>query len=374
MKFCRFLLVPLAVSFLFSCSPGAGTKGGGEKGGGLFKRNLIGPRGVTAYVANSREVPLVIDTSGETEPIDRFEAKAPTNVQVVKVFVEEGARVQAGDPLVKFEDELVRLRLAKARAEIAEAEAGLDSLGFSRKNREVLLEEGKLSELEAEGLDAKEGLYRATIDRAKVEIELYERVEDLDQLNSPIGGVVVKKEVSDGSNVSQDQRLLEVVRLDPIYFVFRVKPDDLSAIEKNSEITVRLTGLAGQEFSGEVAAVGAEVEDAKGTVSVKLKIPNPELAIKGEMTGAVLIRTAAQKKVLMVPDSAVLRGDRSNYLFKIEGEKIRKAAIDLGTPYNGQPTVEKGLSDGETIVAEAEEDLKDGMTVEIEATRTERLP
>ena len=46
-----------------------------------------------------------------------------------------------------------------------------------------LVEEGKLSEAEIEGMDEKLSLYQATSDRARAEIELYEGLTGLEQIN-----------------------------------------------------------------------------------------------------------------------------------------------------------------------------------------------
>lgn len=355
--------------FLLSCVSEKKEKGAGSEDT-VFHKISAKPVPVTSYVVGVREVPLVINAEGKTEPTDRYEAKAPTAVKVLKVFVEEGAKVQPGDPLVKFDDELAKLRLNVARSEIREADAGISEVNYLEKNRDQLVQDGKMSDIEAEGLDERNNLYQAQLDRAKAQVELLERLADLEQLNSPIAGFVTKRGATEGSDVAEDQLLIEVVRLDPLYFTFKVPVDEVTALDKGAEVSISLAGLPGQELTGEIAAVGAESEPQSGGVDVKVKIPNPDVTLKADMRGTVRVRTQAKKKILPIPDTALVKTDHSNYVYKIDGGKVRKTAVDLGDPANGQPTVEKGLAEGDTIVSSSEEDLRDGAAVEIQATKS----
>ena len=336
-------------------------KQGGKKG--LFS---LGEKtiSVTAYVVGSREVPLVIHETGKTEAVDRFEVKASSVGTIQKIYVEEGAQVNPGDPLIKFNDELTKLRLAKAQAEAHEAEAGLENVRYLQQNKDALVADGKMSQVEAEGLDERTNLYQAILERAKVETTLYERTGEMEQVNSPIAGTAVRHQVSEGSSVSADQLLLEVVRLDPIRFVFTVSEDSMAALSNAKEVAIRFPAFLGQEFHGEVVSVGSEVKG--GGVEAKIQIANPDRVLKTELSGEVTIQTELKKKILPIPEASIVHGDRTDYVFKIEGTQAKKTAIELGEAFNGQPTVRKGIREGEMIAASVE-DLKDGMTVEVKS-------
>lgn len=332
---------------------------------------------VEAFPVEVREVPIIITASGKTEVADRYEAKMPAaGIKVQKIFVEEGARVESGAPLVKFDDEIVRLRLAKARAEVQEAEAAIAHDNFLSTNREQLIADGKMSVVEANGLDESLRLHQATLDRAKVEIDLHEAETDLDQLNSPIAGIVTQRNLSNGGEGVEGQLILEVVRLDPIRFVFTIPVDAAPALENGPGISIRFAALPGQELTGEVFTVGVEAKaEGGGGVPVKLNVPNPDLVLKADMKGDVVIRTQAKKKVFPIVDTALLKTEKSHYVFKIEGNKLKKTAVEIGEPYNNQPTVTKGLVEGEVIAAVVDDNLvslQDGAVVEVRNTRAEK--
>lgn len=383
--FGRLLLLVLAV-FLASCG-GEKKPGGDDKSSGsLFKKALQKPVGVTTAVAIAREVPLVITRDGKSEASDRYQAKAPGRVKVQKVLVEEGARVQPGDPLVSFKDETLALRLNLAQAEVREAEAGLAVSGPSERsqapaNQVQNPEEGEApqnAEGNGENLNAGEArreLYQAQLDRAKAQQELYEKLNDFSELNSPIAGIVGRIEVGEGSEAVEDQVILEVVKLDPVSFVFKMPVDQVGAMERGGEIVVKFASFAGQEFPGEVGTIGTEGGSSNGGIEVKLKLANPDLTLKTDLQGTVEIRTAARRKIVSVPEAAVVKTERSAYVYKLSGEKAQRVAVDLGTSNGGQVEIEKGIVDGDTIIVSAEEGmdaLSDGAPVEVQATRAEK--
>jgi len=367
--------------------------GGGKKNGkddkpatSLFKKALQKAVAVTTSVVSSKDVPLVITEDGKSQASDRYQAKAPANVRIQKLFVENGARVQPGDPLVKFNDETVALRLNLARAEIREAEAGLAVNGQAEPRREPqaaqVPNEGEAPpetpQQEIVPSEARSQLYQAQLDRAKAQVELYEKMTELEQLNSPIAGTVDHQEVTEGGSAVEDQVLLEVVKLDPINFVFTTEADQTGYIERGGEIVVRFAALPGQDFTGEVASIGSEAGSNGGGVEVRVKIANPDLTLKTDMKGTVEIRTPARRKVVTVPESAIVKTERSAYVYKVVGGKADRVAVDVGTTSGGgQVEIEKGLTDGDTVIVSAEngmEALSDGASLEVQETRAENKP
>ncbi|HSA58679.1 MAG TPA: efflux RND transporter periplasmic adaptor subunit [bacterium] len=381
----RLFLVVLA-SLLASCGGGKKPGDEGKPSASLFKKALQKPMGVTTAVAVARDVPLVLTEDGKSEASDRYQAKAPGRVKVQKILVEEGARVQPGDALVSFRDETLSLKINLAQAEIREAEAGIAAFGSPERpqapaNPVQNTEEGEIPAAVAEGngenvntSEARRDLYQAQMDRARAQLDLYEKLRDFSELVSPITGTIGRIEVGEGNDALEDQVILEVVRLDPLTFAFRMPVDEVSATERGAEIVVKFNAFPGQEFPAEVASVGTEGGSSNGGVEVKLKVANPDLTLKTDLQGTVEIRTQQRRKIVSVPEAAIVKTERSSYVYKVAGEKAQRVAVDIGTSSGGQVEIEKGLADGDTIIVSAEEGmdaLRDGAPVELQAARAE---
>ena len=59
---------------------------------------------VRAEQVTRQDIASVISTNGKVEPIKNFEAHAPAPATVQKIFVKEGDKVKAGQPLLLLDD------------------------------------------------------------------------------------------------------------------------------------------------------------------------------------------------------------------------------------------------------------------------------
>lgn len=332
---------------------------------GLFKKNEKVPV-VSVVTLRSHNTPLIVQTQGRSEPSERFQAKAPEGGgKIEQIFVELGQNVERGDNLVKFSETELRLKLDLAHSQIAEAEAGLKEAKYARENRQTLLEEEKLTETEAEGLDEKEALFEATLDRARNEIDLYESQLGNLTLNSPIGGLVTKREAAEEEEVEEGKVMVEVVQIEPLYFTFDVPLEVAGVLEKGSSVPIRFPDLGNREVTSEILMVGAEA-GREGNVEVKLILPNETLALKAEMNGEVTLKTPLTKKIVTVPQKALLKTERSTYVYKVEGGRAKKTVVQIAGEEESEPTVIEGAGEGDQVITSNLEGLKDGVRVEIQ--------
>ena len=321
---------------------------------------------VSVVTPTVKDVPITIKASGRTEISEKYDAKAAADMKVIKVFVEEGAKIQPGDPLVQFDDETIKLKLNFVRDEIKEAEAALSNVNYLIQNKEQLMKEEKVTETEAEGFDERLNWYQATADRAKAEVDLYEHTGDMSQINSPIGGIVTVKNVTEGLEVTEGQALVQVARLDPIHFVFSVSSDEAPAFSNVQSMTVKFPMIPNQDFTAEVVSVGAEVKAEAGGIPVKLKINNPDFNLKGEMVGDVMVRSQVIKKAFVIPETVLKKADKSYYVFKVEEGKARKIFVELGeAAANGSALIVKGVSEKDNLISESDGEIKDGDVVQV---------
>ncbi len=177
--------------------------------------------------------------------------------------------------------------------------------------------------------------------------------------------------------IDEGEILLEVVKLDPIFFSFPIASDVVTALEKEKgvEVAVRLKGMT-QDLTGEIAALGVEEDAVEGEpagfrrLSAKVRIPNSDFSLKPDLEGSAEIRTTAKRKLMVVPSTAVVKGDKTNYIFRVEGNLVRVLPVEVGPDHNNHATIVKGLNAGDTIVAAAHGDLRDGSEIEIEAIKS----
>lgn len=240
---------------------------------------------------------------------------ATTDVGIVReVLVREGDSVEAGQPLVKLDDELVQasLEIAKqnlsSRGALNTAEAELRLQTVRMQKLEPLARDGfaRPDELErarseqevaaARVLTAQETLQVRQRELDRIQIELQRRT-----VKSPIKGVVSKLHRESGEFVAPaDPVLLTVVQLDPLRVTFSLKPAQASQLSAGSTVQVQFASME-QPVTGEIELVSPVTEARSGTVRVKVRIPNPQRACR-----------SGDRCVLLIPNRTTMPQAASN--------------------------------------------------------------
>ncbi len=83
----------------------------------------LGPVPVTVTEVKAHPVPVTFSAIGTVQPIASLPIRTRLDSQVVRVAVEEGARVAQGDLLFALDDSLLRAQLAQIDGQLARDEA-----------------------------------------------------------------------------------------------------------------------------------------------------------------------------------------------------------------------------------------------------------
>ncbi len=247
--------------------------------------------------SNSRPTassPLTSQASVNTDQQEAF-AEPYRTIQVAtsdmgiirEVLVHEGDLVDAEQPLVKLDDELVEasLRIAKqnlaSRGAVNSADAEL-RLHTSRAEKfEALVRSGNArpEELErtkmekevaaARVLTAQESLVVRKLELERIQLELERKI-----VRSPLKGVVTKVHREVGEFVSPtDPVVVTVVQLDPLLATFSLKPTQAGQLQVGRAVQV-LFASSETPVKAEVEFVSRVTDARSGTVRVKVRIPN----------------------------------------------------------------------------------------------------
>ncbi|MDO8643716.1 MAG: efflux RND transporter periplasmic adaptor subunit [bacterium] len=365
MKRGRNLLVALVLlGPLFSCSLDLPEKRASQK-----KRYFDqGERPVVKVMeVMTEEAPLIMKARARFVPAEQISVKAPGAVQVEKVLVEEGQQVALGENLVQFKEADLKLDLDFARAELREAETALADYNYMLQNKEKLLEEEKISEVIANGLDKKVAHYKAQSERAKLEVEQLDKDEEpATVLTAPFDGLVSKKEISDGATPKRGDVLLEIVKLDPIRIFFEIPQEFSDAITKDVPVTVHTNSGPRREYQAEIQMIGPEVNEEKQLIQIKAVLSNSGYFFKPGQLVDVSLVTDRRTKVFSIPKEAVWEEGGSSYVYRIEKDQLQQVSVDLGETNENQITVVRGLKEKDRVVVSNRSTLSDGQSVEIE--------
>ena len=358
---------------------------------------------------------VTIDEEGETRVRDRFIISAPLNGRVLRIDLEPGDSVKAGDTaLATFlpaEPELLNLRTragTEARIKAAEAAAGHSQsqreqarveLAFARaqlKRYQLLAEQQIVSQ---EQLDAAEFEERAkeealgaaefAVRNAEYELEavrtgLLQTGQDTSGpvegasnrdpilIRSPVDGVVLRVLRESQAVVPAGEPLVEVGNPADLEIVADLLSSDAVKIRPGNKLLIEEWGggkpLQGRvrrvEPSGftKISALGIEEQ----RVNVIIDFEDSRQA--GEVLGdgyrvEVRIIIWEREDVLKVPTSSLFRlGDQWAVFTVAEGKAVLQT-VEIGQRNGLEAEVLSGFSEGEIVLVHPSDAISDGVDV-----------
>ena len=152
--------IPL-IFFLFfiSCSRGGP--------GGFFGD---GKASVSVDKVAAEEKQPTIALPAVLEPSEKVEIQFPFDVKIERVLANLGDTARNGDLLFTLNDQDFNLKLAQLKAQKLEQEALLDKNNYFLRNRDRLLEEGKIDKSLYDSLEAEVRSLEAQLNRIKADM------------------------------------------------------------------------------------------------------------------------------------------------------------------------------------------------------------
>ena len=167
---------------------------------------------------------------------------------------------------------------------------------------------------------------------------------------APAGGTILSRAVEPGDVVQPGKTLL-VMELDAETLLL-AQPDEknLGQIRVGQKALASADAYPGRSFAAEVIYVAPGIDPERGTVDVKLRVPDPPEYLKTDMTLSIDIETARKPGALVVPlDSVRDAADQPWVLVVKDGRAVRRD-VKLGLKGGSVAEILSGISEGDLVV------------------------
>ena len=314
--------------------------------GVLAYLEIAGPKVGTLRVAR-RDVVQSVVASGRVATPNRVDIGSQVAGTVEKVAVAEGETVKAGQVLILIESSEARANEAQAAATLANARAQLErnrrlnAQGFVGKS--VLDDSVRNFEVARTQLDAA----RAKLAYAKI--------------MSPADGTLIARDVERGETVQAGKTLLVLAPSGETQIVLQIDERNLSRLKLGQKALASADAYPEQRFAAEVFYINPGIDAQRGTVEVKLRVPEPPPYLRQDMTASVDIEIERRNSALALPAEAVRDASGSSpwVLLVAEGRAVRRG-VKLGMRGEGWVEILGGLGEGDRVVPASNPRIKAG--------------
>ena len=125
-------------------------------------------------------------------------------------------------------------------------------------------------------------------------------------------------------------------------------------------------------YCGSLHAIDRAVNAQTGTITVRIMFPNTENLLRVGMAGTLKVLGHSPETSVVIPYKAVTEqlGEYFVYKVRLDSNKVTQQRVALGKQVGKNVIVKSGLQDGETIVTEGVQSLREGSMVMIPEANT----
>jgi len=352
---------------------------------------------VQFVTATAADIQTSVVASGRVLPPARVDIGATITGRVEAVRVREGARVAAGEVLVELERRELGAAVAQAQAALQRAQARVASvrtLALPTAEAQQAQAQANLALAEREARRARDLLAKGFVSQSRVDdaerqLEVArsalasaraqsgaqsaggaeaqqaqsQRVEaeaalQLAQaklaqalIRAPAAGVVLERLIEPGDIAQPGRRMMTLALDGATRLIVQVDEKNLPLITAGAVATAAADAFPDERFKAVVNYISPGIDASRGTVELRLDVPQPPVLLKSDMTVAIDVPGPLLKQVIMLPAEVIrqLQTDAPWVLVERDGLAVR-VPVKTGLQTQGRVVVREGIRAGERVI------------------------
>ena len=320
-----------------------------------------------------------------------IEIRPRVSGNIVRVCVDEGASVRAGQTLFVIDDVTYREAVNQANASVNQANASLNQANaalatakLTYENKQQLKQKNIIGDYEFQTAanamkqaEAAVATAKAGVVSAQAALTAARQNLSYCYVKSPANGVVGSIPYRVGALVSASsvEPLTTVSNIDEMFIYFSVTEQQLLDMTRTSgdsktilasfpAVQLKLADGSIYDRPGKVSTISGVIDQQTGSVSVRADFPNPKHLLKTGGSGNILVPYVA-KDVIVIPQSATVEVQDQKFVYSVgKDNKVSYTVVQVADVNDGSNyIVTAGLKSGDRIVVQGVTKLKDGMEI-----------
>lgn len=331
---------------------------------------------------------------GNIEAVTEAPILARADGYIRSRLVDIGDRVTAGQPLAEIEAPELDQQVLQAKANVTQAQAALDQAIANEQQGKANLELARVTaqrwgslvtagvvskqdndqyqaqyQSQIAGVNALEKAIlaqRANIAAAEANVARLNEMQSYRIVKAPFAGVITLRNVDVGALVTTGSTMLyRIAQTNTLRTYVNVPQTNASSIHAGQKALVSVTNLPGRTFTGTIARTANSLDPSSRTLLVEVQVPNPDGALMPGMYAQVDFSNSRANAPLLVPAEALLvRADGTQIAVVGTDSIVHLHKIVIGRDYGDRLEVLQGLQVGDRIIANPDDNAREGVKVE----------
>jgi multidrug efflux pump subunit AcrA (membrane-fusion protein) len=184
-------------------------------------------------------------------------------------------------------------------------------------------------------------------------------------ITSPINGVVSDKNVDIGEVTSGTVGTVTIIDTSSLIAEVTVPDNAIGQLKVGQSVPVVVTAAGSSPITGVIDTISPDVNSKDNSYTVKVKIDNSNGSLMSGMFAKVTLPNQTKDNALVVPNEAVKIENGVDYIYTVQGGKVKKVIVGLGISNDTTTEITGSVQPGTEIITEGQTLLSDGEKVNV---------
>lgn len=294
---------------------------------------------------------------GTVESHSDVRISAEVSGRVEKYFVEKGARVQKGEPILKIDDSKLLQEKARLEAQTEQAKEQYERI------KRVFEQDSIGSEIDV--INARSAYRQSKSALESVQVDL-----DNTTVRAPFNATFEDRMLETGEMASPGTPLVRLIGRDQLKIMAGVPARFSDVVNIGDQAEVWFDFESSDTLNLPITYVAESIDPQARTFQVEIALPSKTEKPKIDMIANVKLKTLQRDNAVVVGEEYVFQKDRGFVVYTVdeneEGQTIaREQLVRLGPSYENNVVIETGLNSGQHLITVGSSFLQDDTRIEI---------
>ena len=304
--------------------------------------------------------------------LNQTELRAQVTGYVTGIYFKDGAKVSKGQRLYSIDQQLYNANYQQSIANLQVQETNLLKAQKDADRYHELDKKDAIAKQQVDYADAALEAAKKQVDAAKANVNAVRANVNFATIVAPFSGTIGISQVRSGTSVVAGQTILNTISTDnPIAVDFAVDQKEvyrftqLQQAQKPKDSTFSIAfGSDIYPFNGSISLIDRAVDPQTGTIKTRLVFPNDKNMLKAGMSTTVRVLNSAAEKSMIIPYKAVTEQLGEFFAYVVgDSNKVSQRKLLLGKQIGTNIIVKDGLKEGEKIVVQGIQNLREGAVI-----------
>ncbi len=331
---------------------------------------------VTTADVTTAQVTFYDEYPATVTALNQVDLRAQVSGFITGVYFQDGARVSKGQKLYSIDAQQYEANYQQAVANVAVQQTNVVKAQKDADRYHELDKQDAIAKQQVDYADAALDAAKKQLEASQAAVRSVQTGVKYTTIYAPFDGTIGISQVKVGSQVSAGSTILNTVSTDsPMAVDFSIDQKEIFRFtqlegqpSKAGDSTFTLAfGNDIYAAHGKISLIDRAVDPQTGTLKIRLVFPNEKKALRGGMTGRIRVLNNAAENSIFIPNKAVVE-QLGEYFVYIVGDssKVTQRKVVTGKQIGGNIIIKEGLKEGEKIVVQGVQNLREGTMVKID--------